>query len=181
MSQAADGAAKRVPYKNLGPHGGTGTRELATIVMGGRAPTRARRLPVETWIPFVLALALAVPPAIAAAPQTGTNASCAESLALYNVDGVSTGSSRVHVAPGTGYVVGATSGMSPPANVVTAIAYVDFYTEDHGWIGWNEGSATGIVPADAEYGVMCVAADPSDNGWPMVPLSTGVWTYQDGF
>lgn len=151
------------------------------MVMGGRPHRPARRLPVKTWIPFVLVLALAVPPALAAEPQTGTNASCAESLALYNVDGVSTNMSRVNVTPGTGYMVGATSGIPPPANAVTAVAYVDFYTRGHGWIGWNAGNATGLVPAGAAYGVMCVGADPSDNDWPMVPLPTGVWTYQDGF
>lgn len=123
---------------------------------------------MKLWIPTVLAIAFFLPFAAAGDEQTGSGASCAESLALYD-QGISTGESRVVVGPDTVYSVSADFGT----------AYVDFFDAGDNWLGWNAGDLAGVVPTGAAYGVMCVG-ESGGLVWPFAPLPTSTWTYQDG-
>lgn len=104
--------------------------------------------------------------------QSGSGTLCAD----YNVGYIS---SNVQVANETGNAV------DVEANTTFEIStdgsgtpYVDFFNEDGEWLDYNEGNNTGVVPTNASYGIVCVAAVDS---WPSAPSPTETWTYQDGF
>lgn len=103
--------------------------------------------------------------------QSGSGTLCADYNAAYIVSSVQVADDEnvVDVDPNTGFNI-ATDGSGTP--------YIDFYAEDGSWIGYNEGNTTGVVPADASYGIVCVGLV---GFYPTAPSPTETWTYQDGF
>lgn len=103
--------------------------------------------------------------------QTGTTTSCADYNALWVVPGVVLEDARVEVDPGQTYTITSDDG----------VPWVDFYDANGEWVDYNydsdEGHLTsGVVPAEAAYGVVCVGALGE---YPDAPLVTATFTYHD--
>jgi len=126
---------------------------------------------IAAFATLLLTLVVLAPQGAAANPaQSGSNSLCEDYNVLYNVDGVySPLAAMVTVDGASGYTISADQGD----------VYVDFYDANGVWLTYNNGAASGITPAAAVVGTICVAVGTL--GYPDVPAVGATWTYQDGF
>lgn len=126
---------------------------------------------LTVWLTVAMLAGLPAMATAANQAQSGSSVDCSDYLALYEAPGVhSPNGDRIDVDPGTGF-----EAYTPDTE---GYVLVDFYNEDGENVGYASGDpATGTVPSDAAYGIVCV--HPIDAVY--FNNLDGDWVYQDGF